>query len=143
MVQITDKGKARLQQGELSLQQLSQDTDFLAYTSPNKPTNQPILHHNDQSPQEQIENNITAIEQQVQSDLLERLKTIDPYEFERIILKLFHLMGYGDMIYTNKSKDGGIDGIINQDKLGLEKIYIQTKRYSDNNVRETDIRNFI
>jgi len=39
--------------------------------------------------------------------------------------------------------DGGIDGIINQDELGLDKIYIQAKRYTDNKVREKDIRNFI
>ena len=52
-------------------------------------------------------------------------------------------MGYGELIQTSKTGDGGIDGIINQDKLGLEKIYIQAKRYSDNKVREKDIRNFI
>ena len=52
-------------------------------------------------------------------------------------------MGYGDFIETKKSFDGGIDGIINEDKLGLEKIYTQAKRYNENKVRETDIRNFI
>ncbi|MBT7996016.1 MAG: restriction endonuclease, partial [Bacteroidetes bacterium] len=44
---------------------------------------------------------------------------------------------------TSKSGDGGIDGIINEDKLGLDKIYIQAKRYGENKVREKDIRNFI
>lgn len=52
-------------------------------------------------------------------------------------------MGYGEFIETSKSRDGGIDGIINEDQLGLEKIYIQAKRYTDNKVREPDIRNFI
>jgi restriction system protein len=52
-------------------------------------------------------------------------------------------MGYGNYIETSKSHDGGIDGIINEDKLGLEKIYIQAKRYSENKIREKDIRNFI
>ena len=52
-------------------------------------------------------------------------------------------MGYGDFIETKKTGDGGIDGIINQDQLGLSKIYIQAKRYADNKVREKDIRNFI
>ena len=42
-----------------------------------------------------------------------------------------------------KSGDGGIDGIINEDQLGLDKIYIQAKRFNDGKVRETDIRNFI
>lgn len=52
-------------------------------------------------------------------------------------------MGYGDFVETAKSGDGGIDGIINEDKLGLEKIYIQAKRYNENKVREKEIRNFI
>ena len=52
-------------------------------------------------------------------------------------------MGYGDFIETSKTGDEGIDGIINEDKLGLEKIYIQAKRYNANKVREKDIRNFI
>ena len=75
--------------------------------------------------------------------LLEKLKTIDPFYFERVILKLLHKMGYGDFIETSKTGDGGIDGIINEDKLGLDKIYIQAKRYGENKVREKDIRNFI
>jgi restriction system protein len=52
-------------------------------------------------------------------------------------------MGYGQFIETKKTGDGGVEGIINQDQLGLQKIYIQAKRYSDNKVREKDIRNFI
>ena len=65
---------------------------------------------------------------QIKSDLLEMLKDIDPYYFEKIILILLKKMGYGNFIETSKSKDGGIDGVINEDKLGLEKIYIQAKR---------------
>ena len=75
--------------------------------------------------------------------LLIKLKEVDPYAFEKIILILLNKMGYGDFIETAKSGDGGIDGIINEDQLGLEKIYIQAKRYNTNKVRETDIRNFI
>lgn len=52
-------------------------------------------------------------------------------------------MGYGEFIETSKSNDGGIDGIINEDKLGLDKIYIQAKRFNEGKVREKDIRNFI
>ena len=53
-------------------------------------------------------------------------------------------MGYGDFVTTPKSRDGGIDGIINQDQLGVEKIYIQAKLYKQGNkVRELEIRNFI
>jgi restriction system protein len=53
-------------------------------------------------------------------------------------------MGYGDFQTTPKSGDGGIDGIISQDLLGLDKIYIQAKRYGEGHkVRELEIRNFI
>jgi restriction system protein len=83
------------------------------------------------------------IEKEVKNDLLEKLKTIDPYYFEKVILILLKKMGYGEFIETSKSGDGGIDGIINEDKLGLDKIYIQAKRFSENKVREKDIRNFI
>lgn len=74
---------------------------------------------------------------------MEILKNIDPYYFEKVILILLKKMGYGDFVETSKSVDGGIDGIINEDNLGLEKIYIQAKRYNENKVREKEIRNFI
>ena len=79
----------------------------------------------------------------MKTELLERLKEVDPYYFEKVILILLKNMGYGDFVETSKSGDGGIDGIINEDKLGLEKIYTQANRYNENKVRERDIRNFI
>ncbi len=75
--------------------------------------------------------------------MLERLKEIEPFYFEKVILILLKKMGYGEFIETKKTGDGGIDGIINQDQLGISKIYIQAKRYTENKVREKDIRNFI
>ncbi len=95
------------------------------------------------SPQDLIDEGFTQIEAEVKNDLLEKLKTIDPYYFEKVILILLKKMGYGNFIETSKSSDGGIDGIINEDKLGLDKIYIQAKRFNENKVREKDIRNFI
>jgi restriction system protein len=95
------------------------------------------------SPQDLIDRGFSEIEAQVKHELLDKLKGIDPYYFEKVILILLKKMGYGDFIETSKSGDGGIDGIINEDKLGLDKIYIQAKRYEDNKVREKDIRNFI
>lgn len=83
------------------------------------------------------------IEREVKNELLAKLKSIDPYYFEKVVLKLLNKMGYGDFIETSKSGDGGIDGIINIDKLGLDKIYIQAKRFNESKVREKDIRNFI
>ena len=95
------------------------------------------------SPQDLIDSGFTTIKSEVKAELLEKLKGIDPYYFEKVILILLEKMGYGDFIETTKSNDGGIDGVINEDKLGLDKIYIQAKRYGENKVREKEIRNFI
>lgn len=96
-----------------------------------------------ETPQDLIDIGFTQIENEIKNNLLEKLKNIDPYYFEKVILILLKKMGYGDFIETAKSGDGGIDGIINEDKLGLDKIYIQAKRFNENKVREKDIRNFI
>ena len=70
----------------------------------------------------------------LQSELLEKLKQVDPVKFEKIVLQLMEKMNYGIGSMTKMSHDGGIDGIIDEDELGLEKIYLQAKRYSDNKV---------
>lgn len=146
MVQITEKGKAVLNLGKLTLQDLKKDPDFLTHRKERKLRKENRLEdisNENESPQDLIDSGFSLIETQVKSDLLDKLKEIDPYYFEKVILILLKKMGYGDFIETSKSGDGGIDGIINEDKLGLEKIYTQAKRYNENNVREKDIRNFI
>lgn len=148
MVQITEKGKDALKKGNLTIKDLRSDSDFLAYREAKKAekamgSEDEEINIENASPQDLIDSGFSAIESQVKNDLLERLKNIDPYYFEKVILILLKKMGYGDFIETSKSGDGGIDGVINQDQLGLEKIYIQAKRYNENKVREKEIRNFI
>ena len=63
--------------------------------------------------------------------LLERVKKIDPYFFERVVGDLMKKMGYGEYIVTKKSNDGGIDCIVKQDKLGIDDIYLQAKRWNE------------
>ena len=63
--------------------------------------------------------------------LLERVKEIDPYFFERIVGDLMKKMGYGEYRVTQKSNDGGIDCIVKQDKLGIDDIYLQAKRWKE------------
>ncbi len=146
-VQITEKGRAALAKGTLTLSDLQEDQDFIAHRESvkSKKENKKDLdvEAESASPQELIDIGFSKIEEEVKAELLERLKEIDPYYFEKVILILLKKMGYGDFIETTKSSDGGIDGIINEDKLGLEKIYTQAKRYNENKVREKDIRNFI
>ena len=145
LVQITNKGKEVLKAGELTLRQLMADPDFVAHrkaATKDKNTSASVTSEG-ASPEDMIDSGITEIESQIKSELLERLKIIDPYYFEKVILRLLSAMGYGDFVETAKSGDGGIDGIINQDQLGIDKIYIQAKRFNDHSVREKDIRNFI
>ena len=143
MVQITDKGKKVLDNGKLTLSDLKNDPQYKSHEVAKKPNKEQIINNDESSPQDLIDTGVQDIEDQVKLDLLERLHDIDPYYFERVVLELFNKMGYGDFLETSKSGDGGIDGIINQDELGLEKIYVQAKRYNENKVREKDIRNFI
>jgi restriction system protein len=145
-VQITDKGKQVLNTRSLSLQDLQNDQDFKNHresVQSKKENEHDTVCVDNASPQDLIDSGFSTIETEVKSELLEKLKEIDPYYFEKVILILLKSMGYGDFIETSKSGDGGIDGIINEDKLGLEKIYTQAKRYNENKVREKDIRNFI
>lgn len=143
MVNITEKGLNSLSK-KLELKDIESGDDFLEFYTVEKSkkslTNNEIKNS---TPQDLIDSGFSQIEGSVKSDLLEKLKKIDPYYFEKVILILLKKMGYGDFVETPKSGDGGIDGIINEDKLGLDKIYIQAKRYGENKVREKDIRNFI
>jgi len=148
LVQLAEKGKQTLISGKLVLSDLQNDPDFINHRSSvqNKKENQleiETIDADNASPQDLIDNGFSTIETEVKTELLDKLKEIDPYFFEKVILILLKKMGYGDFIETSKSGDGGIDGIINEDKLGLEKIYTQAKRYTENKVREKDIRNFI
>ena len=100
-VQITDKGLERLEKGKsLSLKDLQNDPDYLAYESSRKKSNtnsavKPLPLPND-SPQDLIDSGFEAIEKQVKMDLLERVKNINPYDFEITIGTLLKKMGYGD-----------------------------------------------
>lgn len=142
MVKITEKGKSAIQE-TLTLKKVqSEDGIFDFY----KEEDSKIKSEEDiisSSPQDLIDEGMLQIESQVKEELLEKLKNIDPFYFEKVILILLNKMGYGEFIETKKTGDGGIDGIINEDMLGLDKIYIQAKRYDKNKIREKDIRNFI
>lgn len=143
LVQITEKGKNH--SANLTVRDLENESSLFDFYKQEKQTNS---HENKatfkiSSPQDLIDEGFNRIENEVKNELLQKLKNIDPYFFEKVVLKLLKKMGYGEFIETTKSNDGGIDGIINEDKLGLDKIYIQAKRFNEGKVREKDIRNFI
>jgi len=99
-------------------------------------------------PTEQVEQGIARIHEEVSSELLARLVGQDPAFFEDAVVKLLLAMGYGGVggrgIATALGHDGGIDGIIDQDVLGLSKVYVQAKRYSPGNtVGRPDVQGFV
>ena len=94
------------------------------------------------TPEELMENAQSLYFESLQKELLAKLKQVDPVRFERIVLDLMEKMNYGVGQMTKLSHDGGIDGIIDEDELGLEKIYLQAKRYSENKVNEKEMQNF-
>ena len=102
----------------------------------------------DELPEEKIHSAYSAHIKSVGEQLLEYIKLSEPEFFESLVVKLLLKMGYGWNQSTSGNVvggkgDEGIDGIINEDKLGLEKIYIQAKRYAENKVSPAEIRDFI
>ncbi|MGH3972041.1 MAG: restriction endonuclease [Pseudonocardiaceae bacterium] len=99
-------------------------------------------------PVEQIETGIARIEAEIAAELLTRLHGNEPAFFERAVLDLLIAMGYGGTegraTRTQLSNDGGIDGIVDQDALGLSRIYVQAKRYAlDASVGRPEIQGFV
>jgi restriction system protein len=91
----------------------------------------------DIDPIEQIESGINRIHSDVGDALLTRLRESHPDFFEQAVVDLLLKMGYGGAEQRGKriggSNDGGVDGVIDQDALGLDRIYVQAKRYADGN----------
>jgi restriction system protein len=86
-----------------------------------------------ESPDDRLEQALAELRQAVAAELLEVLSQVSPQYFETIVLDLLHRMGYGtsrtDLQRVGGVGDGGIDGVISLDKLGLEKVYVQAKRW--------------
>lgn len=100
------------------------------------------------TPIEQVQNGVERIHDEVANELLQRLQDKDPAFFEQAVVKLLVAMGYGGAngsgSVTQLTNDGGIDGVIDQDILGLSRVYIQAKRYaSENSVGRPDVQGFV
>lgn len=100
------------------------------------------------TPIEQVQNGVDRIHDKVASELLQRLQDKEPAFFEEAVVKLLVAMGYGGATgsgsVTQLTNDGGIDGVIDQDILGLSRVYIQAKRYANgNSVGRPDVQGFV
>lgn len=99
-------------------------------------------------PQERLEAAHKELAASLADDLLEQVKQQTPAFFEKLVVQLMLAMGYGGWSEkagqaTQYTNDGGIDGIINEDPLGLDTIYLQAKRYTDNSVGRPDVQAFV
>ena len=99
----------------------------------------------DLTPEEQIEKGVRRIQRELQDEVLDRVKQLPPEGFEQLVLRLLVGMGYGgsmaDVQGVARGADGGVDGVVNQDHLGLDRIYIQAKRW-EGSVGRPVIQNF-
>lgn len=100
------------------------------------------------TPEEQIESAHQAMQSALRADLLERILQNSPSFFEQLIVDLLIAMGYGGShknaaTQLGRSGDGGVDGVINEDRLGLDRVYVQAKRYADACVGRPDVQAFV
>ncbi|MBP7845789.1 MAG: restriction endonuclease [Proteobacteria bacterium] len=98
-------------------------------------------------PEEKINHGYKEIKQILIDELREKLLEVSPTKFEELVLDLIRSLGYGietgKVEHTGGSGDFGIDGIVHLDKLGLDKIYLQAKRYKpENKISSSDIQKF-
>jgi restriction system protein len=99
-----------------------------------------------ETPEESLEIAYQTIQNALAAEIIEKVKSCSPAFFERLVVELLVKMGYGGTLQdagkaVGKSGDGGIDGIINEDRLGLDVIYLQAKRW-EGNVSRPEIQKF-
>ena len=120
----------RLRQPSENIRDSSQQHGSLSTTdsSATSPVSSPVA-----SPDDRLGEALKELRQAAETELLELLANASPSFFETIVLDLLHKMGYGtsrsDLQRVGGAGDGGIDGVISLDRLGLEKVYIQAKRW--------------
>lgn len=151
--QITDRGKEILSQNpsEINLKFLNQFPEFIEFKTTKKDNDKSepeIIETSETTPQESIEFGYQKIRKELELELLNRVKSCSPDFFERLVVDLLVKMGYGGSRRDagraiGKSGDGGIDGIIKEDKLGLDIVYVQAKRWDNTVVGRPEIQKFV
>jgi restriction system protein len=150
-LQITDRGKEMLNQQpkEINVNTLNQYTEFKSFRAAHKDK---VVNkvkeeaYNFGTPEEALEYGYQRINENLSEELLKTVKSCSSVFFERLVIDLLVKMGYGGSRkeageVLGKSSDGGIDGIIKEDKLGLDIIYVQAKRW-ENIVGRPEIQKF-
>lgn len=154
---ITDRAKEVLTQSPLKIDNsfLRQFPEFVEFTSlkgtrsKSQEDVEEDVEENDpqNTPLESLETAYLRLRQELAAELQEKVKTCSPSFFERLVVELIVSMGYGGSREDagraiGRSGDGGIDGIIKEDRLGLDVIYIQAKRWNNNPIGRPDVQQF-
>lgn len=151
--EISDRGRAVLENPPpaINIKFLESFPEFRAFReassetpaiSQSEPTNFREL-----APDEVIRSANAELQKSLGAELLAKILAAPPDFFERLVVQLLVAMGYGGSAIEagkalGKSGDGGVDGVIDQDALGLDRIYVQAKRYTDSKVSSAEIRDF-
>ena len=152
---ISPRGHQVLAQNpqQLNINFLKQYKEYLEFIRPGngrgqqEPTTVPVFSSHS-TPEEILEESYQNIQRTLAEELLLKVKASPPAFFERLVVELLVKMGYGGSIKdagraTKLTNDEGIDGIIKEDKLGLDFIYIQAKRWENQPVGRPDIQSFV
>ncbi|MDW8228438.1 MAG: restriction endonuclease [Saprospiraceae bacterium] len=154
---ITDLGRQTLAQNldRIDVKYLRQFPAFLEFLNASRSNSEieddetAIIENSEQTPEENLDKAYQQIRKSLASELLQKVIDLSPAFFERLVVDLLVKMGYGGSIKDagkaiGRSGDEGIDGTIKEDKLGLDIIYIQAKRWKPGNVvGRPDIQKFV
>lgn len=150
-IQITERGLDVLKQNppRINVSFLRQYPEFVEFQTPKRRSGDAADEEpaGSQTPEEDMEAAYQAIQQGLATELLQAVKSQSPEFFERLVIDLLVKMGYGGTRRDageaiGRSGDGGIDGIIKEDRLGLDIVYIQAKRWTESTVSRPEIQKF-
>ena len=154
VIMVTERGQMVLSENppSINVQYLNQFPEFQAFRKANHNKDEepsvakPTSLNTDQTPEELFEGSYQELKEDWMDELLSKVKSCSPAFFERLVVDVIVAMGYGGSRAEagkaiGKSGDEGIDGIINEDRLGLDVIYLQAKRW-EGNVSRPEVQKF-
>lgn len=155
-IKITDRGKSVLSENpdRIDAKYLRRFEEFNEFQNQSNQDNDitngnEIVEYTDKTPEEVIESAYQNMKKTIADELLDKIRNVEPVFFEKLVVELLVKMGYGGSMKDagkaiGKSGDEGIDGTIKEDKLGLDIIYIQAKRWKDGNtVGRPELQKFV
>lgn len=152
--QITEEGKKVLSSNleRVDVKYLKRYENFKTFheakpSSKDTDSDQDKLILDAETPDEMLQQAYSALNKNLAEELIESIKSLTPAAFEQLVVELMVAMGYGGARkgaaeQTSLTNDNGIDGVINEDKLGLDTIYLQAKKWEDT-IHRPEIDKFI